>query len=57
MSASFHSRAKGSGESSELGCIETAPVLTTPQPPSALVSLKAARTLGLVSVIPLAWGT
>ena len=46
-----------SGESSELGWIETAPVLTTPQPPSAFVSRKAARTRGWVSVMPLACGT
>ena len=39
--ASSHSVAKGSGESSELGSIEQAPVQTTPQPPSALISRNA----------------
>ena len=56
-SSSSHSRAKGSGASSELGCTEQAPVQTTPQPPSALVSRKAARTRGRALVMPLACGT
>ena len=57
MSLSSHSMAKGSGESSELGCIDTAPVHTTPQPPSALMLRKPARTWGKALVIPLACGT
>ena len=54
MSLLSQSRPNGRGESSEEGCVETAPVLTTPQPPSAFAPLNAARTLGLASVIPLA---
>ncbi len=57
MSLSSHRMANGSGESSELGCIDTAPVHTTPQPPSALVSRKPARTCGSELVMPLACGT
>jgi hypothetical protein len=49
--------AKGKGESSELGWIDTAPVHTTPQPPSALVSRNVARTCGNALVMPLACGT
>ncbi len=51
------SRAIGSGLSSEVGWIEQAPVQTTPQPPSALVSRNLARTRGRALVMPLAWGT
>ena len=40
ISWSSQSEANGSGESSELGWIDTAPVHTTPQPPSALISRK-----------------
>ena len=57
MSLSSHIVAKGSGASSELGSIEQAPVQTTPQPPSALASRKAARTRGSALVMPLACGT
>ena len=56
-SFSSHIEAKGSGVSSEVGSMEQAPVQITPQPPSAFVSRKAARTRGSAFVIPLAWGT
>jgi hypothetical protein len=57
MSLSSHREAKGNGESSELGWMDTAPVHTTPQPPSALVSRNRARTWGSALVMPLACGT
>jgi hypothetical protein len=57
MSLSSQSDANGSGESSELGWIETAPVHTTPQPPSAFTPRNLARTCGSALVIPLACGT
>ena len=56
-SFSSHNVANGSGASSELGWIDTAPVQTTPQPPSAFVSRKRARTCGNALVMPLACGT
>ncbi len=57
ISASSQSEAKGKGLSSDEGWTEHAPVETTPQPPSALVARKAARTCGLALVMPEAWGT
>ena len=47
----------GSGVSSHEGWVETTPVETTPQPPSAFMPRKAARTRGYASVMPLACGT
>ena len=57
ISLSSHSLPNGSGLSSEEGWVETAPVVTTPQPPSAFMPRNAALTLGFASVMPLAWGT
>ncbi len=57
MSSSSQSVAQGKGVSSEEGSTEQAPVQTTPQPPSAFIPRKAARTFGAALVMPLAWGT
>ncbi len=45
MSLSSHSVANGSGESSELGWMDTAPVQTTPQPPFGLDSAEGGAHL------------
>src|SRR5882757_5282651 len=57
ISLSSQRVAYGRGESSEVGCTETYPVHTTPQPPSAFISRKPARMRGIVLVMPLACGT
>src|SRR5580700_4118456 len=49
--------AYGKGESSVLGWMDTYPVHTTPQPPSAFMPRKPALIRGIVLVIPLACGT
>jgi len=57
ISASSQSVAQGNGLSSEEGSTEVAPVETTPQPPSAFIARKAARTRGAALVMPEACGT